>query len=238
MQPNNRGYYLDQLGIERWVLRRSIAPQDSIDSSTDLSQSQEIKGSLQEAGSLASLKKKVCDCQKCPLHTTRTQTVFARGSESAQVMIIGEAPGFYEDKAGKPFVGKAGGLLDKMLASIGLGEESVYIANVLKCRPPNNRDPVEDEIKACTTYLMQQIDILSPKLILALGRFAGQFIIQSAMPLGKMRNKIHHYRDIPVIVSYHPAYLLRNPADKKKTYIDLSAVLNLINELTQKKSCS
>lgn len=170
---------------------------------------------------LDTLAKTVSTCTACPLHKTRTQTVFSRGNSNAKLMIIGEAPGFYEDKEGLPFVGKAGQLLDKMLQSINLSENEAYIANVLKCRPPDNRDPREEEISACSSFLKTQIELIQPKLIMALGRFAGQFLLNKPDTLAAMRASLHEYQSIPVIVTYHPAYLLRNPKDKKKAYIDL-----------------
>jgi DNA polymerase len=179
---------------------------------------------------LIKLESDVSACQACSLHKTRSQTVFARGSIEARLMIIGEAPGFYEDQQGLPFVGKAGSLLNQMLQSIDLGEKDVYIANVLKCRPPNNRDPAEDEIIKCSAYLSEQIDLIEPDLILALGRFAGQFLLNQALPLNQLRKNIHSYKGIPFIVSYHPAYLLRNPVDKKKTYADLLRVKQVLME--------
>ncbi len=173
---------------------------------------------------LTSLAHEVAGCTRCPLHQTRTHTVFARGNPKARLMLIGEAPGFYEDQQAKPFVGKAGLLLNRMLASIDLTEEDYYIANVLKCRPPNNRDPQLTEIAACSSYLSAQIHFIQPQLILALGRFAGQFLMQQPLPLGQLRQKVHHYQEIPFMVTYHPAYLLRNPKDKEKAYIDFLKV--------------
>ncbi|USQ13338.1 uracil-DNA glycosylase [Legionella lytica] len=178
---------------------------------------------------LSALAKEVAGCTRCPLHKTRKQTVFFRGSPQAKLMIIGEAPGFYEDQQGKPFVGKAGGLLNQMMHSVSLSENDFYIANVLKCRPPNNRDPQLEEIKQCSTYLEQQIDLIQPELILALGRFAGQFLLNKPVALNQLRNKIHYYKKIPFMVSYHPAYLLRRPVDKKKTYADLLAVRRFLD---------
>ena len=132
-------------------------------------------------------------------------------------------------------MGKAGGLLDQMLHSIGMDEEKVYIANVLKCRPPNNRDPAIEEISQCSAYLTQQINSIQPSMILALGRFAGQFLLNQQLPLNQLRKKIHNYKNIPFIVSYHPAYLLRNPADKKKAYVDLITVKKFLEEDCDKK---
>lgn len=196
-------YYLQHMGIEPWVLREKNTP------------------ALPAACNLDTLAATVSTCTLCPLHKTRTQTVFSKGNPSANLMIIGEAPGIYEDKEGLPFVGKAGKLLDKMLKSINLSEDDAYIANVLKCRPPNNRDPQTEEVSLCSSYLKQQIELIQPKLILALGRFAGQFLLNQPLTLAKMRDHLHEHQSIPVIVTYHPAYLLRNPKDKKKAYLDL-----------------
>ncbi|MFJ1268270.1 uracil-DNA glycosylase family protein [Legionella lytica] len=179
---------------------------------------------------LSALANEVAGCTRCPLHQTRKQTVFYRGSPQAKLMIIGEAPGFYEDQQGKPFVGKAGGLLNQMMHSVDLCENDFYIANVLKCRPPNNRDPQVEEIRQCSTYLEQQIELIQPDLILALGRFAGQFLLKQPVALNQLRNRIHYYKKIPFMVSYHPAYLLRRPVDKKKTYADLQAVKRFLDE--------
>lgn len=179
---------------------------------------------------LSALANEVALCTQCALHQTRKQTVFFRGSPQAKLMIIGEAPGFYEDQQGLPFVGKAGGLLNRMMQSVELFEHDFYIANVLKCRPPNNRDPSVVEITQCSTYLSRQIELLQPRLILALGRFAGQFLLNKPLALKQLRNSVHYYKNTPFIVSYHPAYLLRNPADKKKTYLDLLAVKKFLQQ--------
>lgn len=200
-------YYLQTMGIQPWLVRP-------------------VGGTCGQP--LSDLANEVAACQRCPLYKTRTQTVFARGNPTANLMIIGEAPGFYEDKQGLPFVGKAGQLLDQMLRSIGLGESEVYIANVLKCRPPDNRDPAVEEILQCSSYLTRQIQLVKPTLILALGRFAGQFLLNEPRPLNQLRHRIYHYHDTPFIVTYHPAYLLRNPADKRKTYDDLRLVQDFL----------
>ncbi len=202
-------YYLQEIGIEPWVLRQEVP----------------------SGGSLDVLSTTVSSCTDCLLYQSRTQTVFSRGSANARMFVLGEAPGFYEDKQGLPFVGEAGQLLDKMLQSIGLSEETVYITNVLKCRPPENRDPKPDEVASCSRHLSEQINLIAPRLILALGRFAGQFLLKDTKPLGKMRNQVHQYGEIPVIVTYHPAYLLRNPADKGKAYQDLLRTRQLMNSM-------
>ena len=165
----------------------------------------------------------VVACTRCELSTTRTQTVFGAGNQQADWMIIGEAPGAEEDRRGEPFVGKAGQLLNNMLAAIGLPREMVYIANVLKCRPPNNRDPKPDEAAHCRGYLERQMALVKPRLILVVGRIAAQNLLQTDVPLGRLRGKLHRepLTGTPVIVTYHPAYLLRQPNDKSKAWQDL-----------------
>lgn len=168
------------------------------------------------------LEREVSNCQRCRLCETRTQTVFGRGNPQARWMLIGEAPGENEDKQGLPFVGRAGQLLDNMLAATGLDRDrDVYIANVLKCRPPGNRNPAPDEIAACNGYLLQQIRHIQPALIVALGRFAAQTLLETEDAIGRLRGKVHHYQGVPLVVSYHPAYLLRNQPDKAKAWQDL-----------------
>lgn len=169
------------------------------------------------------LKRRVAACTRCELSGTRTQTVFGVGNESASWMFVGEAPGAEEDKRGLPFVGRAGQLLNAMLHAIGLKREEVFIANVLKCRPPNNRDPLGEEVRQCEGYLHRQVDHVRPKLIIALGRFAAQSLLKTTRPIGSLRGVVHRYADtgIPLIVTYHPAYLLRNPVDKREVWRDL-----------------
>ncbi len=168
------------------------------------------------------LKSAVSGCTGCGLHQTRTQTVFGVGDENADWMLIGEAPGAEEDRLGDPFVGQAGKLLDNMLAAIGLSRrENVYIANVLKCRPPGNRNPEPDEVAKCTPYLVRQIGLIRPKLILAMGRFAAQTLLATDASIASLRGKLHSYQGVPLVVTYHPAYLLRNLPDKAKAWEDL-----------------
>jgi len=173
-----------------------------------------------------SLRSCVAACTACSLHTSRTQTVFGIGNVSAKLMIIGEAPGFYEDQQGEPFVGRAGQLLNVMLKSIDLERNQVYIANILKCRPPNNRDPAPDEVRSCTTFLDKQIALIQPSLLMAVGRIAAHYLLQTKASLESLRHKMHQYgtQNTPLIVTYHPAYLLRNPKDKKKAFEDLRMV--------------
>ncbi|MCS6786900.1 MAG: uracil-DNA glycosylase [Thiobacillaceae bacterium] len=168
------------------------------------------------------LRRAVLTCTRCALHRSRTQGVFGVGDPRAEWLIVGEAPGAEEDRQGEPFVGQAGRLLDAMLAAIGLKRgDNVYIANVLKSRPPGNRDPSPEEVAACLPYLERQIDLIGPKLILAVGRFAAQSLLTTDTAIGRLRGRVHRYRGIPLIVTYHPAYLLRNPADKARAWEDL-----------------
>jgi DNA polymerase len=168
------------------------------------------------------LKAAVSGCTKCGLHKSRTQTVFGVGDESAEWMLIGEAPGAEEDRLGDPFVGQAGKLLDNMLAAIGLSRrKNVYIANVLKCRPPGNRNPTPEEVSQCTPHLLKQIELIQPKLIVAMGRFAAQTLLDSDASIASLRGRVHRYAGVPLIVTYHPAYLLRTLEDKAKAWEDL-----------------
>jgi len=168
------------------------------------------------------LKAAVSGCVKCGLHKTRTQTVFGVGDENADWMLIGEAPGAEEDRLGDPFVGQAGKLLDNMLAAIGLSRRAnVYIANVLKCRPPANRNPTPEEVAQCSPHLLQQIELIKPKLIVAMGRFAAQTLLETGASISSLRGRVHRYAGVPLIVTYHPAYLLRTLEDKAKSWEDL-----------------
>lgn len=164
------------------------------------------------------------NCKECDLNLTRTNFVFGVGAENAKIMFVGEAPGKDEDLQGEPFVGRAGQLLNMMLRAIGLKREDVYIANVLKCRPPNNRDPKPEEIDKCEPYLLQQIELISPALIVALGRFSAASLLRTNAALGEMRKTDHTYNNVPLIVTYHPAALLRNPSWKKSAWEDLQKI--------------
>jgi len=169
------------------------------------------------------LEREVAGCTQCQLHQTRTQTVFGVGNRTAQWMIIGEAPGADEDRQGEPFVGKAGLLLNQMLRAVGLARSDVYIANILKCRPPGNRDPGPAEVGACSAHLSRQIALIRPGLILAVGRIAAQNLLDQDQPVGKLRGVVHEFgaSKIPVVVTYHPAYLLRSQSQKRKAWSDL-----------------
>ncbi len=177
------------------------------------------------------LRASVAACTACTLCESRTQTVFGVGHAQAHWMIVGEAPGEQEDRQGEPFVGKSGQLLDNMLRAISLTrsedepERQVYIANTLKCRPPGNRNPVPAELAACEGFLIRQLQLVQPKIILAMGRFAVQSLLRSTEPIGRLRGRVHQYQGVPLIVTYHPAYLLRNLEDKAKAWDDLCLAL-------------
>lgn len=175
------------------------------------------------------LQARVAVCTRCPeLVENRSQTVFGVGNHNADWLVIGEAPGAEEDQQGEPFVGRAGQLLNAMLLAIGLQREQVFIANILKCRPPNNRDPHLEEAANCAPYLQRQIALIQPKIILAVGRIAAQNLLNSDEAIGKLRGQMHSYRNIPLVVTYHPAYLLRTPSDKRKAWEDLKLARSLV----------
>jgi len=187
----------------------------------------------------AALRAEVLACTKCTLHSTRTQGVFGVGDPTADWLVIGEAPGAEEDRRGEPFVGRGGQLLDAMLRGIGLKRgDNVYIANILKSRPPNNRDPKPEEVVACLPYLRRQIALIQPRIILAVGRIAAQNILSTDVPLGRLRGKVHHFGELntPLIVTYHPAYLLRSPSEKRKAWEDLKFARGLYRQLTTQAS--
>jgi DNA polymerase len=179
------------------------------------------------------LRHRVAACTRCELHATRTQTVFGVGNRAARWMFIGEAPGAEEDRQGEPFVGRAGQLLTSMLKALGLAREDVYIANVLKCRPPGNRDPRPEEARACRDYLERQIELVAPTLIVAVGRIAAQNLLGTDTALARLRGQVHALgeRRWPVLVTYHPAYLLRSPAEKRKAWQDLLLARSVFGRL-------
>ncbi|WP_439520822.1 uracil-DNA glycosylase [Hydrogenophaga sp.] len=182
----------------------------------------------------ATLRETVAGCQACSLCKSRKNTVFGVGDEQADWMIVGEAPGENEDLQGEPFVGAAGQLLDNMLRAVGRsrtgqGAQGAYIANVLKCRPPANRNPQPDEVVQCEPYLARQVALVQPRVIVAMGRFAVQSLLKTTEPIGRLRGRVHQYEGVPVIVSYHPAYLLRTPTDKGKAWADLCLAMDLLD---------
>jgi uracil-DNA glycosylase len=217
-----RTQYLQALGIDTWVQRVRRPAERGPAVSGPAFPGPAASG--REAGiDWPALQARVAACTRCGLHTTRTQTVFGVGSHQAQWLIVGEAPGAEEDARGEPFVGRAGQLLNSMLRAVGLAREQVYIANVLKCRPPGNRDPSGTEAAECLPYLEQQIALLKPKIMLAVGRVAAQNLLRSDQSLGLLRQQVHRFgiSQVPLIATYHPAHLLRAPAEKRKAWEDL-----------------
>jgi DNA polymerase len=174
------------------------------------------------------LAQEVSGCRLCGLCETRTQTVFGVGDRQARLMVVGEAPGAEEDRQGEPFVGRAGQLLNAMLRAAGFERGEVFIANVLKCRPPNNRDPSDEEAARCLPYLRRQIALVAPQAILCLGRIAAQRLLGTEQPVGKLRGRVHDLDGVPVVVTYHPAYLLRSPGEKRRSWDDLKLALRVL----------
>jgi uracil-DNA glycosylase family 4 len=240
MEAERRRQYLDALGVEVWV-RRALpepAPPAPVAVSVPEPVVEVAAPALKveappappapprpaaDPEAWTELAREVAACERCPLHEGRLNTVFGVGNQQAEWLVIGEAPGAEEDKRGEPFVGRAGQLLNSMLAAIGLKRETVYIANILKCRPPGNRDPRPEEVVACSSYLARQIEFLRPRIILAVGRIAAQNLLEVTTPIGKLRGQLFDYgpAHIPLVVTYHPAYLLRSPAEKRKAWQDL-----------------
>ena len=231
-----RDRYLAEIGIPVWRLRSAavaevpapvmapVAAQSAPRAAPD--------GGPREADVWSDLAARVSACTRCVLHKSRTQTVFGVGRRDARLFVIGEAPGADEDAKGEPFVGRAGQLLNQMLRAIGLPRSEVYIANILKCRPPNNRDPQPEEQASCTPYLSQQIALVQPRALLALGRISAQWLLQTDTPIGRLRGRVLSYgeRNTPLVVTYHPAYLLRSPLDKAKAWTDLCLVKELLSQ--------
>ncbi len=183
-----------------------------------------------ETPALEVLEAEATGCVKCGLSQGRTQVVFGRGNPAAELVVVGEAPGGEEDRTGLPFVGPAGKLLDLLLLSVGFEREAVYICNVLKCRPPRNRDPQPDEVATCSPYLQGQLDAIQPRVLLAVGKFAAQQLTGTESSIGRLRGTVHEYRGIPVVATYHPAYLLRQPQATRKVWQDLQLMRQVLDE--------
>lgn len=224
--------YLEAMGIQVWRQRQSA--------NDDRAPAMEVGGvplgenmPTEVAPGWEELAARVAGCTACSLHCSRTQTVFGVGDREAKWLIVGEAPGADEDRQGEPFVGRAGQLLNAMLEALGLQRGQVYIANILKCRPPKNRDPLPEEVASCEPYLRHQMALLQPRIILAVGRVAGQNLLKTSAPLGRLRGIVHQYPDttIPLVVTYHPAYLLRSPREKRRAWQDLRLALKVYREL-------
>jgi DNA polymerase len=209
---------------------RQVPPSASGETSALAERLVSISDPWVEAPTLDSLDQMICMCQKCPLGQSRTKFVFGVGNPHAEIVVIGEAPGADEDARGEPFVGAAGQLLNKILAAIGLQREDVFICNILKCRPPGNRTPERFEVEQCEPYLLKQLDLIKPKFILALGLTAANTLLNRKAKMGELRGTIHDYHGIKVIVTYHPAALLRNPQWKRPTWEDVQKLRRLTDE--------
>jgi uracil-DNA glycosylase len=222
-----KSQYLKTMGIQPWRLRKGQAAASKNNSCPTVSTSVATTDDWQ------ALEKEVLSCTLCALHEGRNNVVFGVGNRNAKLMFIGEAPGANEDLQGEPFVGRGGMLLNSMLNAIGLKREEVYIANILKCRPPNNRDPLPSEVQICTPYLKRQIAAIKPKLLVAVGRIAAQFLLNTKDSMASLRGKHYSYgeNNTPLLVTYHPAYLLRSPREKSKAYIDLLLIKKMLENL-------
>ncbi len=223
-----RQQYLHAMGIEVWQKRANKNAELANPASTLSLNMDEEPPPAENRWRI--LEQQVSHCQACVLGEQRTQSVLGVGHRQADWMIIGEAPGADEDRQGEPFVGRAGQLLNAMLFAAGFARSDVYICNIVKCRPPQNRDPRPEEVAHCATYLQQQIEWVQPKLILAVGRIAAQQLLQSTEPVGRLRGKIHQWgeKEISLVVTYHPAYLLRSPREKRKAWADLKLALTVV----------
>ena len=239
-----RSRYLRALDMPEWVRRHrasdtsgaaaASAPAAALAAGAPVRSAANVAGPPAASGADANweqLRAEVAACTACPLHATRTQTVFGVGRRDASLMVIGEAPGADEDRQGEPFVGRAGQLLNAMLRGIGFARDDVYIANILKCRPPQNRDPKPEESATCTPFLDRQIGLVGPRVILAVGRISAQWLLQSDVPIGRLRGQLHTYgqSQTPVVVTYHPAYLLRSPLAKAKSWQDLLIIREVLS---------
>lgn len=253
MDNTTRLQYLEAMGIESWQLRQSaflaespiIEPVIAVEPVITMQQNP-IPPEIPIAAVLSPpivtpspvppdnwelLQNEVANCRKCSLCETRTQTVFGMGNKNPDWLFIGEAPGEQEDLQGKPFVGVAGALLTEMLRAIGLSREDIFIANILKCRPPGNRDPKIDEMSLCRPFLDRQIALLKPKIIIAVGRIAAHQLLNTNETIGKLRGKVYSMNGIPLIVFYHPAYLLRSLSQKRKAWQDLQLALKTYQDV-------
>lgn len=217
--------------LEDGVISGQPAPESDFDNFYTHNEGEKVELSKSEKiEELKKLEEQVKGCTKCELCKNRTNVVFGAGNPDADLMFVGEAPGYYEDKQGEPFVGKAGQLLTKIIESIGMKRGDVYIANILKCRPPENRNPNANEIVMCSPHLIRQIEIIRPKIICALGTFAAQTLLDTKDTIGKLRGKFYEYQSTKLLATYHPAYLLRNPDDKKKVWADIQKVRDFLKE--------
>ncbi|GJQ57713.1 MAG: uracil-DNA glycosylase [Candidatus Scalindua sp. AMX11] len=218
--------------VQKPVINKNVLTKQQTNQTTPSNKNESIEEAeytqVDKVSVLKSLEEEAKQCTQCGLSESRTNVVFGTGSTKAGLMFVGEAPGYYEDIKGEPFVGKAGQLLTKIIEAIDLKRDDVYIANVLKCRPPENRNPSPNEIISCKPYLFQQIDLIHPKIICALGTFAAQALLNSTLSIGALRGKFHEFRGTKLVATYHPAYLLRNPGEKRKTWEDMKKIRDFL----------
>lgn len=226
----NKNSYLEAMGIQVWKARRDLPFAKQVEQSLFATDAVAKETSEKQETDWNLLQRQVSQCTACDLSLTRSNTVFGAGNINADLMIIGEAPGKEEEQKGEPFVGPAGHVLTQMLAAIGILREDVFIANVLKCHPPENRDPKQDEIRSCTNFLIQQINFIQPKLILAVGRISAQTLLHSKEPVAHIRGEVYEYGSdrVPLVATYHPAYLIRFPLEKSKVWEDLLVAKRLL----------
>ena len=211
---------------------RDSQPAESVVAGLSRPDDVRLKADTNGVITLAEVRAEIGDCTRCKLHTLgRSQIVFGVGNPQADLMFVGEAPGADEDIQGVPFVGRAGQLLTKIIEAIGLRREDVYIANVIKCRPPQNRNPEPDEVEKCEPFLFRQIDVIKPKVIVALGKFGAQTLLRTLEPISRLRGRVFEYRGAKLIPTFHPAYLLRNPSSKREVWEDMKLVRKLLAEL-------
>ncbi|MES9861063.1 MAG: uracil-DNA glycosylase [Candidatus Thiodiazotropha sp. LLP2] len=252
MDEQSRQHYLKMMGVTQWRVRQPAEPEDFGEEIVELSSPHQVASSetpipAAEAASSptaavetdtldwSALISQVKQCHQCGLRSGCKQTVFGVGNEQADMLVIGEAPGADEDRQGEPFVGPAGQLLNAMLLAMGFRREMVFIANIVKCRPPDNRDPSPEEALACQSYLLRQIELIRPRLILSVGRVSAHNLLKTDIAVGKLRGRVHAFgeRNIPLVVTYHPAYLLRSPEQKRKSWQDLQLALSVLREGNQ-----
>ena len=242
MDEVRRQRYLKAMGVTQWqrrstpdvvVAEPAPPPRETLPQDTARGVADRGTASVPASGDVTrldwnALRERVHGCRACELRSGCTQTVFGVGSTRADLLVIGEAPGADEDRQGEPFVGRAGQLLNAMLLAMGLQREAVFIANIVKCRPPNNRDPMPEEALRCEPYLLRQIALVEPRMILAVGRIAAQNLLKTDITVGKLRGRVHAFGDrrIPLVVTYHPAYLLRSPEQKGRAWQDLQLALS------------
>ncbi len=229
--PSRKALHEISCALRDWLTLEAGFGTETVPASSGSRQKESpLRGGSGDNLGLKQIEREVASCVKCSLHRGRSQTVFGEGSPRAELMFVGEAPGAEEDRQGRPFVGQAGQLLTKIIESIGLRREEVYIANVIKCRPPGNRGPLPEEVHTCSPYLVRQITLIRPRIICALGRYATLVLVRKEESLSLLRGRFYDYQGIPVMPTFHPAYLLRNPSAKRLVWEDMKKIRNALKE--------